>query len=271
MDYIETIQTLSTSNLKKMLKELEKEAEQIGKALPKLKDLDREMGQKEYDMKINHINDVRALLQEKGVKLQEKDPNEPTPSTMEKLFPTVTKMTKIINNNKKAKSDEIKEDIPEEIPPIQNGILSDIDEKIKKEFSEINNNDTLKTNTFSNIEKNITMERKAVTERVELSTLSIEEILEMRQENVSDSETAILTTTKEEILHKPIIELTKDKVKTLSKDDAKRDLELAIRWRELIKNEIKKKSISIETEKFLSNKLDILNKNISRLKLVVAG
>ena len=126
------IQTLSNSKLTKKLKELEKSAEEVGKQLPKLDKEQREMYLKEYETTLEHIDDIKNLLNERKEKELSKEQ-----STIEKLFPTVTK---IINDNadptkkkdtpEKDNTEDIQEEATEEVK-------EETKEEIKEEASEI--------------------------------------------------------------------------------------------------------------------------------------
>ena len=341
------IKGLSNSKLKSKLKELEQNAEYLGKEIPKVDKDKRDMLQKEYNNDIAHIDQIKAEIKHREDKKKGKEP-----STVEKLFPTVTT---IIDNHKVPTDDdddepsenkeddemididkineefeeiskeELKEKLKEELKAeIKNELKEEITnsktptksteeilsmettvlikDDLKKEKIEPKkevNEETVKQKDIleeviqqSNVEVNTPPkknEKKANTKPIRPQTvleeiksdgsitkvvlggssmdmdMNIDDLLSI--ENDPNSQTMMLSTTKDTIINKAIPLITDEEVETYTDKRAERELELYIKFRDIVKEKMKEKGLDEELEKSLSSKLDIINKNINKLKI----
>ena len=95
--------------------------------------------------------------------------------------------------------------------------------------------------------------------------MDIDDLLSI--ENDPNSQTMMLSTTKDTIINKSIPLITDEEVETYTDKRAERELELYIKFRDIVKEKMKEKGLDEDLEKSLSSKLDIINKNINKLKI----
>lgn len=341
------VRSLSNSKLLKKLKELEKNAEDIGKNLYKVSKEERDMYTTEYKVTLTHIDQIKAEMQKREERKKEKDH-----TTMETLFPTVTKIiedhkapvlenenieeetinTDIKEIEKEVSSDEkelikeqLKEELKEEIykelkqelankteEPTKSekdilsmettvltskdtvAVLPEVKSKSESEPKSKPNNTSEIAISESDFEAKPKDNKPVITEPIrpktileeiksdgsiekvsigtsEISTLNdinIDTLLAM--EDDPDSRTSLLATTKEDIINRPVELLTDESLKYTTENEAIRELELAIVSRDIVKSKILDKSITEELKQSLLDKLDIINKNINKLKLKTA-
>ena len=103
---IEMYEAMSLKKLKDALSKLKKDTEQLGKELPNLEGVEREMRKAEYDSAFEEIDEIKRII---GQKQSEKAASKS--DTMEKLFPTVMKVAhKKSNKNASKENEEAYED-----------------------------------------------------------------------------------------------------------------------------------------------------------------
>ena len=103
---IEMYEAMSLKKLKDTLSKLKKDTEQLGKELPNLEGVEREMKKAEYDSAFEEIDEIKRII---GQKQSEKAASKS--DTMEKLFPTVMKVAhKKSNKNASKENEEADED-----------------------------------------------------------------------------------------------------------------------------------------------------------------
>ena len=284
--YQKYIEELSDNRLQQELAILEKNEKKIGKALPKMQKEQKEQKVKEYKKIQEHIEKVKTLLEER------KRNNESVQeSTVEKLFPTVTK---IIQENKTYIDDESEIKEKEEIVE---PVIEEVKMEVEKEDKSVDiimeaivaeNNKKKEPSPPKPITKPIRPEvileeikADGTIEKVIMNQgnrtynhsnitldLNIDDILNV--DDQADSRTMILKTTKQDIIRKPVIVIDDAYLKDKTNEDIQRDLELTIVSRNVIKEKMMEKGIREDLEKELSEKLDILNKNINKLKVKIA-
>ena len=343
------VKSLSNSKLLKKLKELEKNAEDIGKNLHKVSKEERDMYTTEYRVTLEHIDQIKAEMQKREERRKEKDP-----TTVETLFPTVTKIIEnhkapvLENENteeettinttdtkeieKEVSSDEkelikeqLKEELKEEIyQELKQELAHKTEEHTKSEEDILSMETTVLTSkdTVTVLpEVEVKSESKPKSEPINKSEIDVSEsdfevkpkkkpvitepirpttILEeiksdgsikkisiggtsgvstvndinidtlLAMEEDPDSRTSLLATTKEDIINRPVELVTDESLKYTTENEAIRELELAIVSRDIIKSKILDKSITEELKQSLLDKLDIVNKNINKLKLKTA-
>lgn len=98
---IEMYETMSLKKLKDALSKLKKDTEQLGKELPNLEGVEREMRKAEYDSAFEEIDEIKRII---GQKQSEKAASKS--DTMEKLFPTVMKVAHKKSNKNASKENE---------------------------------------------------------------------------------------------------------------------------------------------------------------------
>ena len=79
---IEMYEAMSLKKLKDTLSKLKKDTEQLGKELPNLEGVEREMRKAEYDSAFEEIDEIKRII---GQKQSEKAASKS--DTMEKTFP----------------------------------------------------------------------------------------------------------------------------------------------------------------------------------------
>ena len=284
--YQNYIEGLSDNRLQQELAILERNEKKIGKALPKMQKKQKEQKVKEYKKIQEHIEKVKTLLEER-----KKNNESVQESTVEKLFPTVTK---IIQENKTYIDDESE---PEEKEEVVEPVIEEVKEEVEKEDKSVDiimeaivaeNNKKKEPSPPKPITKPIRPEvileeikADGTIEKVIMNQgnrtyshsnitldLNIDDILNI--DDQADSRTMILKTTKQDIIRKPVIVIDDAYLKDKTNEDIQRDLELTIVSRNIIKEKMMEKGIHEDLEKELSEKLDILNKNINKLKVKIA-
>lgn len=288
---LEVYKQMPFKRLNITLTKLRKDTELIGKELPYLEGVEKEMRVKEYTQGLEEIDEIKQILKDKqGEKEVQKS------ETMEKLFPTVMKIThkssgknnikETIDKDEQKTQKETIEEIKEEQEKIKEIIKEETKEETqektqtKKEF--VDNKPTIVPPIREDNTKNITELSRSAVNKKDSNWLTIDDFIESditepkEQEIIieplipqkpfnGDLSTDVLASTEDELLSSPLIVITEDLVKNMSADDRLREKYRMDNFKRVLLRSLNKVEKGSEKRKEIIHKITVAESNLSAI------